>query len=98
VLAPRPTPKLKDLTLHITVYILQVNYLTLTIRFTVLNPTPQPSTVRPATLVYQINDSKAHTNLIVINFCRILTMVCWYWTNCTFGLYPSSGVSKNWGI
>jgi hypothetical protein len=23
------------------------------------------------------------------NFCRILTMVCWYWTNCTFGLYPS---------
>jgi hypothetical protein len=25
------------------------------------------------------------------NFCRILTMVCWYWTNCTFGLYPSSG-------
>jgi hypothetical protein len=21
-----------------------------------------------------------------------------YWTNCTFGLYPSSGVSKNWGI
>jgi len=32
------------------------------------------------------------------NFCRILTMVCWYWTNCTFGLYPSSGVSKNWGI
>jgi len=20
------------------------------------------------------------------------------WTNCTFGLYPSSGVSKNWGI
>jgi hypothetical protein len=28
------------------------------------------------------------------NFCRILTMVCWYWTNCTFGLYPSSGVSK----
>jgi hypothetical protein len=32
------------------------------------------------------------------NFCRILTMVCWYWTNCTFGLYPSSSVSKNWGI
>jgi hypothetical protein len=29
------------------------------------------------------------------NFCRILTMVCWYWTNCTFGLHPSSGVSKN---
>jgi hypothetical protein len=28
------------------------------------------------------------------SFCRILTMVCWYWTNCTFGLYPSSGVSK----
>jgi hypothetical protein len=28
------------------------------------------------------------------NFCRILTMVCWYWTNCTFGLCPSSGVSK----
>jgi hypothetical protein len=21
-----------------------------------------------------------------------------YWTNCTFGIYPSSGVSKNWGI
>jgi hypothetical protein len=19
------------------------------------------------------------------SFCRILTMVCWYWTNCTFG-------------
>jgi hypothetical protein len=35
---------------------------------------------------------------ILNNFCRILTMVCWYWTNCTFGLYPSSGVSKNWGI
>jgi hypothetical protein len=32
------------------------------------------------------------------HFCRILTMVCWYWTNCTFGIYPSSGVSKNWGI
>jgi hypothetical protein len=32
------------------------------------------------------------------NFCRILTMVCWYWTNCTFGLYPTSGVSKIWGI
>jgi hypothetical protein len=25
-------------------------------------------------------------------------MVCWYWTNCTFGHYPSSGVTKNWGI
>jgi hypothetical protein len=24
----------------------------------------------------------------------ILTMVCWYLTNSTFGLYPSSGVSK----
>jgi hypothetical protein len=21
-----------------------------------------------------------------------------FWTNCAFGLYPSSGVSKNWGI
>jgi hypothetical protein len=28
---------------------------------------------------------------LIINFCRILMMVCWYWTNCTFGLYPSSG-------
>jgi hypothetical protein len=36
--------------------------------------------------------------LLLNNFCRILTMVFWYWTNCTFGLYPSSGVSKNWGI
>jgi hypothetical protein len=33
-------------------------------------------------------------NSRINNFCRILTMVCWYWTNCTFGLYPSSGVSK----
>jgi hypothetical protein len=31
---------------------------------------------------------------LIHNFCRILTMVCWYWTNCTFGLYPSSDVSK----
>jgi len=38
------------------------------------------------------------TVLAIVIFCRILTMVCWYWTNCTFGLYPSSGVSKNWGI
>jgi hypothetical protein len=30
----------------------------------------------------------------VRNFCRILTMVYQYWTNCAFGIYPSSGVSR----
>jgi hypothetical protein len=32
--------------------------------------------------------------LSINNFCRILTMAYWYWTNCAFGLYPSSGVSR----
>jgi hypothetical protein len=46
---------------------------------------------------FGVND--LHYAIIIFsNFCRILTMVCWYWANCTFGLYPSSGVSKNWGI
>jgi hypothetical protein len=37
---------------------------------------------------------KFWSSTIKYNFCRILTMVCWYWTNCTFGLYPSSGVCE----
>jgi hypothetical protein len=31
--------------------------------------------------------------------CKIVLLnLVIYWTNCTFGLYPSSGVSKNWVI
>jgi hypothetical protein len=29
---------------------------------------------------------------------KIYKTVILPWTNCTFGFYPSSGVSKNWGI
>jgi hypothetical protein len=34
-------------------------------------------------------------NYSTTNFCRILTMVCWYWTNCTFGLYPVQSIQYN---
>jgi hypothetical protein len=37
-------------------------------------------------VIYTCQISQTHSTLN--NFCRILTMVCWYWTNCTFGLYP----------
>jgi len=47
----------------------------------------------PLTLTFVVT-----TEHLAIGTTHACYRYCESWTNCTFGLYPSSGVSKNWGI